>query len=68
MCGGSRIELVVLAVAAAGPGYVEACVLPKLPEDADLVVLDFGINDFQQVEAEGGWRVPRSIDLCHWSA
>ena len=24
------------------------CVLHRLPEDADLVILDFGINDFQK--------------------
>ncbi len=24
--------------------------LPRLPEDADLVLFDFGINDFQQSE------------------
>jgi hypothetical protein len=37
-----------LAVPATGPGYAERCVLTRLPEDSDLVIMDFGINDFQQ--------------------
>ncbi|KAG1663016.1 hypothetical protein FOA52_016031 [Chlamydomonas sp. UWO 241] len=45
LCSGSHIEYLSLAVGAAGPGFIEKCQLQHLPEDVDLVVLDFGVND-----------------------
>lgn len=33
------------------PQLMCRCVLHRLPEDADLVILDFGINDFQKGDA-----------------
>ncbi|GAX73477.1 hypothetical protein CEUSTIGMA_g929.t1 [Chlamydomonas eustigma] len=50
MCRDSNVDLVVLAVPAAGPGYTERCVLSQMPEGVDLVILDFGINDYQSGE------------------
>ena len=42
----SKIELVNIAVPAAGPGYAEQCALQHLPEDVDLVIIDFSVNDY----------------------
>eukprot|EP00798_Chlamydomonas_sp_ICE-L_P016900 gene16900-23176_t len=44
---GSHIEMFSLAVPAAGPGYIERCALQHVPDDVDLIVMDFGVNDYQ---------------------
>ncbi len=45
MCNHSHIKLLNLAVPAAGPAYSERCVLHQLPEEVDIAILDFGVND-----------------------
>eukprot|EP00798_Chlamydomonas_sp_ICE-L_P007714 gene7714-882_t len=46
VCNGSHIELHHLSVPAAGPDYTESCVLQHVPDDADLVIIEFACNDY----------------------
>eukprot|EP00798_Chlamydomonas_sp_ICE-L_P007715 gene7715-883_t len=45
VCNGSHIELHHLSVPAAGPDYTESCVMQHVPDDADLVIMEFACND-----------------------
>ncbi|GAX73476.1 hypothetical protein CEUSTIGMA_g928.t1 [Chlamydomonas eustigma] len=48
LCEHSHVEFINLAVPAAGPGYTERCVLQHLPEDVDMIIIDFGCNDYME--------------------
>lgn len=46
MCPQSTITYIDLAVYASSPLYGEKCMASKIPQDVDLVLVEFGINDF----------------------
>ncbi|KAG1673279.1 hypothetical protein FOA52_002559 [Chlamydomonas sp. UWO 241] len=47
LCEQSTVQYIDMAVYASTPLFAEMCMVPKVPPDVDLVIVEYGVNDME---------------------